>query len=133
ALLRAGSRREEIDRKQKVVETKKIELSNARRNNEQHNQLEQNLQRAKSELQLDQQTLKRTRDLVENGLVARADLDKAQTAVEVRQREIGEIEASIRALTEASDRETDLKTRELAEAESELKLTLVGNRSEQIR
>src|SRR6476646_6529786 len=58
---------------------------------------------------------------------------KKPTAVEVRQREIGQIEASIRALTESSDREFDLKTREVAEAESDLKLTLVGNRPEQIR
>src|SRR5262249_36450205 len=133
ALLQAGARQEEIDRKQKLVETKKIGLANARRNQEQRNELEQNLQRSKSELQLDQQTLKRTQELADNGLVPRADLDKAQTAVEVRHREIGQIEASIGALTEASDREFDLKSRELAEAESDLQLTLVGNRPEQIR
>jgi multidrug efflux pump subunit AcrA (membrane-fusion protein) len=132
ALLKAGSRQEEIDRKQTLVETKKIELANARRNQEQRNELEQNLQRAKSELQLDQQNLKRSQELADNGLIARADLEKAQTAVEVRQREIGQIEASIRALTESSDREFDLKSRELAEAESDLKLTVIGNRPEQI-
>ena len=54
-------------------------------------------------------------------------------AVKVREREIGEIEASIRALSETSDRESDLKTRELAEAESELTLMKAGNRPEQIR
>jgi multidrug efflux pump subunit AcrA (membrane-fusion protein) len=133
ALLRAGARQEEIDRKQKLVDTKKMELANARRNQEQRSALEQNLQRSQSELQLDQQTLKRTQEMWDSGLVARAELEKAQTAVTVRQREIGQIEASIRALTESSDREFDLKTRELAEAESDLRLTLVGNRPEQIR
>jgi multidrug efflux pump subunit AcrA (membrane-fusion protein) len=133
ALLKAGSRLEEIDRKEKNVETKKMELANARRNQEQRNELDQNLQRSKSQLQLEQQTLRRTQELADNGLVARADLEKAQTAVEVRQREIGQIEASIRALTESSDREFDLKTREVAEAESDLKLTVIGNRPEQIR
>ena len=61
------------------------------------------------------------------------DLEKAETAVKTREREIGEIEASIRALSETSDRESDLKTRELAEAESELALMKAGNRPEQIR
>jgi putative peptide zinc metalloprotease protein len=133
ALLRAGARSEEIDRKEKLVETKRVELTNARRNQEQRNQLTQTLERKRSELLLDQQTLKRTRELVENGLVARAELEKADTAVSVREREIAETEASIRVISETSDREADLKARELAEAESELKLMKAGNRPEQIR
>src|SRR5438552_5559145 len=133
ALLRAGARSEELDRKQKLVDTKRVELGNARRNQEQRNQLAQTLERKKSELQLDQQTLKRTKELVENGLVARSELDKADTAVKVREREIGEIEASNRVVSETSDRESDLKACELAEAESELTLMKAGNRPEQIR
>jgi multidrug efflux pump subunit AcrA (membrane-fusion protein) len=133
ALLRAGARAEEVDRKQKLVDTKRVELSNARRNQEQRKQLEQTLERIKSSYQLDQQTLKRTQELAEQGLVARADLEKAETAVKVREREIGETEASIRVLSETSDRESDLKARELAEAESDLQLTRAGNRPEQIR
>jgi putative peptide zinc metalloprotease protein len=133
ALLRAGARPEEVDQKQKLVETKRVELANARRNQEQRNQLMQTLERKRSELQLDQQTLKRTQELAENGLVPRADLEKAETAVKVRQREIGEVEASINVLSETSERDTDLKTRELAEAESALRLLKAGTRPEQIR
>jgi HlyD family secretion protein len=133
ALLRAGARAEEVDRKQKLVDTKRVELSNSRRNQEQRKQLEQTLERIKSSYQLDLQTLKRTQELAEQGLVARADLEKAETAVKVREREIGETEASIRVLSETSDRESDLKSRELAEAESDLQLTKAGNRPEQIR
>jgi putative peptide zinc metalloprotease protein len=133
ALLRAGARAEEVDRKQKVVETRRIELTNARRNQEQRKQLEQTLEKLRSQYQLDQQTLKRTQELAAQGVVARQDLDKADTAVKVREREIGETEASIRVLSETSDRESDLKARELAEAESDLKLTKAGNRPEQIR
>jgi multidrug resistance efflux pump len=51
----------------------------------------------------------------------------------VREKEIGEIEASIRVVSEASDREADLKERELAEAESELRLMKAGSRPELIR
>jgi multidrug resistance efflux pump len=133
ALLKAGARTEEIDRKVKLVDTKRVELANARRNQEQRNQLAQTLERKRSELHLDQQTQRRTRELVANGLVARAELDKTDTAVSVREREIAEIQAAIRVVSETSDREADLKARELAEAESELKLMRAGNRPEQIR
>jgi putative peptide zinc metalloprotease protein len=133
ALLRAGARPEELDRKEKLVETKRVELSNARRNQEQRNQLTQTLERKRSELQLDQQNLDRTRELVQNGLAPRAELDKAQTAVKVRERDIGETEAAIRVVSETSDREADLKTHELDEAESELRLMKAGSRPEQIR
>ena len=132
-LLRAGARREEVDRKEKFVDTKRVELSNARRNQEQRNQLAQGLERKRAELQLDQETLRRTKELVDNGLAPRSTLDKAGTDVKVREREIAEIEASIRVVSETADREEDLKTRELAEAESELKLMKAGNRPEQIR
>jgi multidrug resistance efflux pump len=132
-LLRAGPRPEELDRKQKLVETKKMELSNARRNQEQRNKLVQELERKKSELVLEEQTLARTRELVEGGLSPRQDLDKTQNAVDVRHKDIAETEAAIKVLTETADREADLKTRELAEAQSDLKLLKAGNRPEQIR
>src|SRR3989442_14166399 len=133
SLLRAGARPEELDRKEKLVDTNRVEVGNARRNQEQRNQLTQTLERKRAELQLDQQTLKRTQELVQNGLVPRTELEKAETAVKVREKEIGETEASIRVLSETSDRESDLKSRELAEAESDLRLTKAGNRPEQIR
>src|SRR5262245_22449804 len=133
ALLRAGARPEELDRKQKLVETKRVELTNARRTQEQRNQLMQTMEMRRSELQLDQQNLTRTRDLVGNGLSPRADLDKAETAVKVKEREIGEIEAAIRVISETSDREADLKARELAEAQSDLRLMKAGSRPEQIQ
>lgn len=133
ALLRAGARPEELDRKEKLIETKRTEVSNSRRNQEQRGQLEQSLERKRSELQLDQQELTRTRELVSKGLSPRSDLDRAETAVTVREKEIGEIQAAIRVLAEASDREADLKSRELAEAESEFRLMKAGSRPELIR
>lgn len=133
ALLRAGARTEELDRKEKLVETKRVELANARRNQEERNQLEQTLERKRSQLQLDQQTLARSRELFDNGLIPRAELEKAETALKVREREIGETEAAIRVISETSDREADLKARELAEAESELRLMKAGSRPEEIQ
>jgi multidrug resistance efflux pump len=132
-LLRAGARPEEVERKEKFVATKRIELANASRNQEQRNQLVLSLERRQSELQLDQQNLSITRELVKRGLTPRTDLDKAETVVKVRDKEIAEIEASIRVISEASDRERDLKERELAEAEAELNLMKAGSRPELIR
>jgi putative peptide zinc metalloprotease protein len=132
-LLRAGARPEELDRMRRVVATKHIELQNTRRNQEQQAQLAHTLERKRSELQLDEQTLARTRRLVDGGLAPRADLEKADTAVTVRQKEISETESAIRVINETSGRESDLKEQELAEAESELRLMQAGTRPEQIR
>src|SRR5207253_5736378 len=122
-----------VDRKQKAVETKRVELSNARRNQEQRNQLTQTLDRKKQELQLEQQNLARTRQLVASGVAPSADLEKGESAVKVREKDVAETEGALRVLTETSDRESDLKTRELDEAESELKLMKAGRRPEEIR
>jgi multidrug efflux pump subunit AcrA (membrane-fusion protein) len=61
------------------------------------------------------------------------DLERAETAVQVREKEIAEVQAAIRVVGEASDRESALKTRELAEAQSDLKLVKAGSRPELIR
>jgi multidrug resistance efflux pump len=132
-LLRAGARPEEIEVKQRLVDAKRIELANTRRNEQQRNQLTQTLERKKAELQLGQQKLARTRELASGGLVSRQELDNAENAVDVKNKEIGEAEAALMALGETSDRDSDLKTKELASAESDLKLLKAGSRPEQIR
>lgn len=132
-LLRAGARPEEIDTQRRIVETKRMELQNARRYVEQRNQLQQTLERKRSELELDRENLKRAQNLSREGLIPRAELDRAETTVRVREREIGEAEASIRTLAEGSDREADLKSRELATAESGLRLLMAGSRPEVLK
>jgi len=133
ALLRAGARAEDVERKQTAVETKRVELANARKNQEQRNQLTQTLERKKAALLHEQENLTRTRELVAGGVAPRVDLLREESAVVVDEKDVAETEAALRVLTETADRESDLKTRELAEAESELKLMKAGNRPEQIR
>src|SRR5215813_11892061 len=99
-LLMAGARPEEIETKDRQVATKRMELENARRNQEQRNQLTQTLELKKSQLTLDKQTLARTRELVTGGLSPRVELDKAETAVTVREKDVAETEAALRFLTE---------------------------------
>src|SRR5262245_66466309 len=92
ALLRAGARPEELDRKQKLVETKRVELANARRYQEERNRLAQSLEGKRSQLQLDQKTLTRTRKLVADGLSASVEIDKAEKSVEAQEKRIAEME-----------------------------------------
>jgi putative peptide zinc metalloprotease protein len=132
-LLRAGARQEEIDHAQSLVNTKKVELSNASKTEEQRNQLMQTLELKKSQLKLDQADLSRAIELDKDGLIPKADLEKYQTAVDVRQREINETEAEIRGLNETVDRDTALKKSELVEAQSALQLLKAGSRPEQIQ
>jgi putative peptide zinc metalloprotease protein len=133
SVLRNGARPEEIDRKQKLVDTKRIELANASKVSEQRNQLQQTLELKRSLLKQDEQELDRAKEMAKYDLISKADFEKAQTAVDVRQKDINGTEAELRVLTESTGRETALKTGELNEAESELKLMKAGSRPEQVR
>ena len=133
ALLLAGPRDEEIDRAERLVDTKRTELTNVRRNVEQRNQLEQTLTREQTELLLADIEFRRTRDLFEEGLGPRIDMEKAETELQIQESAVAETEASLDILAESNDREEDLKERELAEAESALALLMAGFRSEEIQ
>ncbi len=131
-LLEKGPRDEEVDRAERLVDTKRQELNNVRRNLQQRNQLEQSLTREQTELLLADIEFRRTRDLFEEGLGPRIDMEKAETELEIQRSTVAETEASLDILTESNDREEDLKERELAEAESALALLMAGFRSEEI-
>ena len=133
AQLRKGPRAEEIDQAQTLVDTKRVELGNIRRNIQLQNQLEQTLTRTQTELRLAEIELRRTSDLFEQELGPRVDMEKAQTTVEIYHSAVAEAEASLQILAEENDREEDLKTRELAQAESALRLLRAGSRPEEIQ
>ncbi len=133
AQLRVGPRTEEIDQAEKLVDTKRVELENIRRNVQLQNQLEQALTTRQTELRLAEIELRRTTDLFIEELGSRVDMEKAQATVEVRRSAVAEAEASVQILAEKNDREEDLKTRELAEAESALALLRAGSRPEEIQ
>jgi len=133
ALLRSGTRPEEIDRQRRLIESKRVAVSNARRNAEQRGQAEQNLARKQAQLKQDQQTLQRDEQLFREQLIPKIQLEKSQTAVTISERDVAEAQASIRVISETADREADLKSKELAVAESELRMMLAGSRPEQIR
>jgi Multidrug resistance efflux pump len=131
-VLRDGARAEDIERQRKEVAAKRTALDNARRIDEQRNQLIETIEQKRSQLKLDQQALERGRDLSKAGLIARAELDKLETAVEISERELRAAEAALRALTETSEKDIALKGQELAVAEAVLKSMLAGSRPEEI-
>ncbi len=133
ALLVAGPRAEEVDRAERLVATKETELTNVRRNLQQRTQLEQGLVREQTELRLAEIEFGRTRDLFEEGLGPRVDMEKAETEFEIQRSAVAETATSLDILTESNDREEDLKERELAESRSALVLLRAGFRSEEIQ
>ena len=133
ALLVAGPRAEEVDRAERLVATKETELSNVRRNVQQRTQLEQGLVREETELRLAEIEFGRTRDLFEEGLGPRVDMEKAETEFEIQRSAVAETATSLDILTESNDRAEDLRERELDEARSALVLLRAGFRSEEIQ
>jgi putative peptide zinc metalloprotease protein len=133
ALLRAGARPEEIEQRLRQVETKQVEVANTRRNQEEIKRLQQVLQTKSTQLELDKQDLARAQESILAGVISRAELQKAENTVKVRESGVAETEDAIKALQETADRDADLKNRELEEARSFLRLVQAGSRPEQIR
>ena len=126
-------KRAELAQLQAGPRTEEIEQGNIRRNVQLQNQLEQALTTRRTELRLAEIELRKTSDLFEQELGARVDMEKAQAAAEVHRSAVAEAEASVQILAEQNDREEDLKTQELAQAESALKLLRAGSRPEEIQ
>jgi putative peptide zinc metalloprotease protein len=132
-LLRAGSRPEEIDRAQRQIETKRAELANASRVQQERAVLEEAVARKEAELDNAAKTYERSRRLLEEGLIARNEVERDQTAYAVRQKELSEARGQLKMLEERTDRERDVKRKELAQAQSELQILLAGSRKESIK
>lgn len=132
AQLQAGPRAEEIDQAETLVETRRTELANVGRNSQLRIQLEQTLARAENELRAAEIELRRATDMFEQDVGPRIDMELAAAVVDAQRNRVGETEASLEILTEETGSDSELKQRELAEAESALALLLAGSRPEEI-
>jgi putative peptide zinc metalloprotease protein len=132
-LLLAGSRPEEIERARKLVETKNAELYNATRIEQERAVLLETIAKKDAELANARLNHERTQRLLASGLIAGNEADRDRTAYEVQQKELSEARGRVKILEEQTDRNQDIKRKELAQAESELKLLLAGSRKESIR
>jgi len=132
-LLKAGTRPEEIERAKKVIETKNAELYNLARIDEERAVLRETIAKKEAELANARSTNERTQSLFKSGLIARTDVERDQTAYEVQQKELSEAKGQVNILEEQTDRNRDIKRKELAQAQSELDILLAGARKESIR
>jgi multidrug resistance efflux pump len=132
-LLIAGSRPEEIEKAKRLVETKRAELYNVARIDQERAVLLETIAKKEAELANARLTHERSQKLLNNGLIARNDADRDRTAYEVQQKELSEARGKLKVLEEQVDRNRDIKSKELAQANSELKILQAGSRRESIR
>ncbi|HTY60786.1 MAG TPA: efflux RND transporter periplasmic adaptor subunit [Acidobacteriota bacterium] len=132
-LLLAGSRPEEIEKARRLVETKKAELFNASRNQQERAVLLETIAKKEAELENARLVDERTQRLLEGGLIARNEADRTRIAYEVQKKELSEAKGQLKVLEEQTDRNSDIKRKELEESESELSILRAGSRKESIR
>jgi putative peptide zinc metalloprotease protein len=132
SLLKAGSRPEEIERARNVVDTRKTDLDNAGRVEQERRVLQDTVAKKEAALQNTQSNYERSKTLFGQGLIARNEMERDQTTYAVAQRELAEALGQLRVLDERSDRDRQLRAKALVEAQSELKILMAGSRKESI-
>ncbi len=132
-LLHAGTRPEEIERARRTVETKRAELTNAMRVEQERLVLMDTVAKREAELANAKTMHERSQKLLAQGLIAKNEADRDQTAYEVRRRELAEARGQLNVLEERTDRTIQVKRKELEQAQSELKILEAGSRKESIR
>jgi HlyD family secretion protein len=132
-LLQAGSRPEEIDRAERQIETKRAEVANTSRVQQERAVLQEAVARKEAELDNAAKNYERSKRLLEEGLIARNEVERDQTVYAVRLKELSESRGQLKMLEERTDRDRDVKRKELAQAQSELQILLAGTRKESIK
>jgi putative peptide zinc metalloprotease protein len=131
--LKAPPRREEIEQLETRIAAKKVELANARRNEQERNRLAEVVLQRKKRLEYLVTDAEALYKGFREGVFAERVWREAQNAVDVQQHSIAEGEAAIQAFNEGADRSEALLKKELESLESDLALLKAGNRAEAIR
>jgi len=132
-LLKAGSRPEEIESARRRVEAKRAELQGALSVEEQRKVIKDTVEKKKAELLHAQKEYERSKNLLAQGLIPRNQADRAETQYQVSEKELAETRGLLGVLEERKKRDSEIKTKELALAQSNLKILQAGSRPEQIR
>jgi multidrug resistance efflux pump len=132
-LLEAGNRPEEIERARRVIDTRKTDLDNASRVEQERRMLLNTLAKRDAELQNARTIIERSKALFGQGLIPKNELERDQTAFDVKQKELAEAAGQLKVLEERTDRDSQLRTRELEQAKSDLTILLAGSRKESIQ
>jgi multidrug resistance efflux pump len=132
-LLLAGSMPEEIERARSTIETRKTDLDNASRVEQERKMLQDTVSKKEAELQNARAIYERSKSLFTQGLLAQNDFERDQTAFDVKQKELAEAHGQLKVLEERTDRNRQLSLKQLQQARIELKILLAGSRKESIQ
>jgi putative peptide zinc metalloprotease protein len=132
-LLKAGSRPEEIERARRAIDTKRTDLDNVGRVEQERKVLLDTVAKREAELKNAESNFERSKRLAEQGLIPRNELDRDQTTFAVAQKELAEAQGMLKVLEERTDRDRQLKSKSVAEAQSDLTILLAGARKESIQ
>jgi multidrug resistance efflux pump len=132
AVLRAGSRTEEVDRLRAEVSRKELELAQARDPEKERNRLQTIIERRGTELAHAQQIYSRAKQLLDYGLIPKMELEREEQNLAVQQKLLDEARGAVSVFLEAKSREAELRQKELLEAQSRLDLAMAGPRHEEI-
>jgi multidrug resistance efflux pump len=132
AVLRSGSRPEDVERLRVEVSRKRLELAQARDPETERNRLQTVIARHATEVAHAQQNLSRATQLFDAGLTPKMELERVEHSLAVEQKLLEEARGALSVSLEAKFREAELRGKELLEAQSRLDLAIVGPRREEV-
>ena len=133
AVLRSGSRPEEVERLGAAVSRKELELAHARDPETERVRLQAIIERRSTELKYAQQTLARSTELFGSGLMPKMTFERDQESAAVQQKLLDEARGGLAVFIEAKSRDAQLRHKELQEARSQLDLAIAGPRPEEVQ
>ena len=111
-LLYAGARPEEIENARRLVETRRAELENLTRIDEERAALGETAAKRMAALQNARLTHERSQNLWREGIISLVEADRDRTAWEVSLKELAEAESQLKVLEEQTSRNLDVKQKE---------------------
>jgi multidrug efflux pump subunit AcrA (membrane-fusion protein) len=133
AMLRSGSRREEVERLGAAVSRKELELDQARDPETECTRLQAIVERRTTELAYARQNLARSTELFRSGLMPKMTFERDQENAAVQQKQLDEARGDLAVLMESKSRDAQLREKELQETRSQLHLAIAGPRPEEVQ
>ena len=133
AVLRSGSRHEELERLGAAVSGKELEVAQARDSEIERARIQAVIERRSTELAYAQQTLARSSELFHAGLMPKMNFEREQENAAVQQKQLEEARGELAVFMESKSRDAQLREKELQQARSQLDLAVAGPRPEEVR
>jgi multidrug efflux pump subunit AcrA (membrane-fusion protein) len=132
-VMRSGTRPESIAVQEALLQGKRVDLANVRRNKSQRAELEANLQARKIALILAQQVFERSKGSFAKDLISRDDFEKSDNTEKMATEAVHAAEEALNAFDEKAQNDVNRIEQEITEQEKNLALMKAGNRPEEIQ